>query len=334
MTRSASVQPFQLIAGDATIEAARVLPGGSVDLILTDPPYGIEGDLLHRHYNRDERFVTPGYVEVPQDRYNGFSREWIAQAERVLRPGGQLYVVSGYSNLYDVLDALRGTSLHEINHIIWKYNFGVFTRAKYVSSHYHILYYAKPGGVRTFNAESRFTLEQNTAGGGSANYRDREDVWIINREYKPGREKNKNELPRALLTKIVQYSSNPGDHVVDFFAGSGSTGVAALELGRRFTGFELSEAAARRASRALVSVEFGAALENDAQPKSLAAANRGKRWSEADATLVQERYRQLRGDGNPQKHSIERLAKEFGRGTWAIRRVLRALRQPASPTTR
>ena len=109
------------------------LADSSVDLLITDPPYGIDGDLLHRHYNRDERFVVEGYVEVARERYNAFSREWMAQAERILRPGGQLYVVSGYTNLYDVLDALRSTQLQEVNHIIWKFNFGVYTSKKFVS---------------------------------------------------------------------------------------------------------------------------------------------------------------------------------------------------------
>jgi site-specific DNA-methyltransferase (adenine-specific) len=75
------------------------LADASVDLIVTDPPYGIDGDRLHRHYNRDERFVIDGYVEVDRRAYNAFSRAWIAQASRVLRPGGLLYVISGYTNL-------------------------------------------------------------------------------------------------------------------------------------------------------------------------------------------------------------------------------------------
>src|SRR5579862_9135903 len=134
------------------------LADSSVDLLITDPPYGIDGDLLHRHYNRDERFVVEGYVEVARERYNAFSREWMAQAERILRPGGQLYVVSGYTNLYDVLDALRSTQLQEVNHIIWKFNFGMYTSKKFVSSHYHILYFAKPGPNRTFNLQARYAL--------------------------------------------------------------------------------------------------------------------------------------------------------------------------------
>src|SRR5579884_1841674 len=126
--------PPLLVNDDCVKAAIGHLADASVDLLITDPPYGIEGDRLHRHYNRDERFVIDGYVEVEPGEYNAFSRAWIAQAERVLRPGGQIYIVSGYTNLYDVLDALRATSLREINHIVWKYNFGVYTSRKFVSS--------------------------------------------------------------------------------------------------------------------------------------------------------------------------------------------------------
>ncbi len=249
----------------------------SVDLILTDPPYGIQGDRLHRHYNRDERYVVPGYVEIDAAAYNAFSRAWIAQAERVLRPGGSLYVVSGYTNLYDVLDALRATSLEEINHLIWKYNFGVYTSAKYVSSHYHILYYAKPGGKRTFNLQSRFALDETCTQGGSLNYRDREDVWTINREYKPGQRKNKNELPLELLRKVIAYSSNEGDLVSDFFMGGGSTAAAALGMNRRFAGFERSRAAFESCVPALEQIVAGSLLSP--QPRAHVVPNRGKPWS-------------------------------------------------------
>ena len=323
MPASLHAEHFRLVNSDCLV-AASELGDGCADLVLTDPPYGIDGDRLHRHYNRNEDFVTPGYVEVPRERYNAFSRAWVAQAERILRPGGQLYVVSGYSNLYDVLDALRATDLREINHLIWKYNFGVFTRTKFVSSHYHILYYAKPGGDRTFNVESRFALDGEPTEGGSANYRDREDVWTINREYQPGREKNKNQLPRALLVKILQYASRPGDHVVDFFAGSGSTGVTALELGRTFTGFEISPAAFAHASRALEKVAFGSALRDMAPPQLTRVQNRGKRWSDEDRARVVQRYRELTGGGHSQKAAVQSLAKEFGRGAWSIRKVLSA----------
>jgi site-specific DNA-methyltransferase (adenine-specific) len=232
-----------------------------------------------------------------------------------------MYVISGYTNLYDVLDALRATSLYEVNHIIWKYNFGVYTSAKYVSSHYHILYYAKPGGRRTFNLQARYPLDEAAPAGGSMNYRDREDVWIINREYKPGRVKNKNELPKALLQKIVAYSSNEGDLVCDFFLGGGSTAAVAIGMNRRFAGFEISQKTFRSRIPALRSIVPGSLLEPAPAPHIV--PNRGKLWSPSESARLISRFRDLHATGVTKSAIVTMLSAEFARGSWAIRKRLR-----------
>lgn len=231
---------------DCVEGARKYLKDNSIDLIVTDPPFGIKGDALHKHYNRNEKFVLDGYIEVPKEEYYEFSLSWIKEAERVLRPGGSIYIFSGYTNLRHILNALAQTKLKEVNHIIWKYNFGVYTKNKYVSSHYHILYYVKPGAEPTFNTFCRYDKSEREAGtNGSLNYRDREDVWVINREFKPGQVKNKNELSSQLLSKIIQYSSNEEDLVCDFFLGSFSTAKVVMALNRRVRGFEKNEIAFR-----------------------------------------------------------------------------------------
>jgi len=313
-----------LVNADCVRCAAEYLADESVDLIVTDPPYGIEGDRLDRHYNRDESFVDDGYVEVDAREYADFSRAWIAQAERVLKPGGQLYVVSGYTNLYEVLGALRQTRLREINHLIWKYNFGVYTSSKYVSSHYHILYYAKPGGRRRFNLQARFALDETAADGRSLNYRDREDVWTINREYKPGQRKNKNELPAALLKKILAYSSNEGDLVCDFFLGGGSTAAVAIGMNRRFTGFEISERTFRSRVPGLRKIVPGSLLERAPEPHVV--RNRGKSWSDAELAQLQGRFRELHASGATRSAIVATLSAELERGAWAIRKRLSSAR--------
>lgn len=307
---------------DCIAGCRRHIHSDSVDLIITDPPYGIGGDRLHKHYNRKEEFVLDGYIEVSSRHYGDFSRLWIAEAERILRPGGSLYIVSGYTNLRHVLNALAETSLVEINHLIWRYNFGVYTRGKYISSHYHLLYYVKPGGAATFNAFSRFGPEERTAEARSLNYQDREDVWIINREYKPGRTKNKNELPTELLTKILQYSSHPGDLVADLFLGSFSTAKVAIGLGRRAIGFELSKAAFRHQSRQVSQVIPGSLLAGLRIPSGEAFANRGKPWTERERRRVWSRYRTLLRQVKIKKEAIRILGEEFGRGRFSILNVL------------
>lgn len=210
------------------------LPSNSVDLIITDPPFGIDGDKIERLYSRDSGKVAGKYVEVAKSDYFKFSCAWIEQADRILRPGGSLYIVSGYTNLLEVMASLRRTQLTERNHLIWKYPFGVYTSKKYVSSHYHILYYVKrPLKKVTFNTNCR---AQSTAD----SYRDREDVFYIKKEYKTNEIHYTNQLPTELLSKLILYSSNEGDLICDMFLGSFSTAKVATMLGRRTVGFEIS----------------------------------------------------------------------------------------------
>ena len=154
----------------------------SIDLIFTDPPYGIDGDELDVHYHREESTVVRGYIDVPLSEYAQFSKDWISECDRVLRPGGSIYIVSGYTNLHHILNALHETKLTEINHIIAKYPFGVSTKNKWVSSHYHVLFWQKPDKgqqKRTFNSNWKFTDQKDS-------YNDRLSVQDMPRGYKPG----------------------------------------------------------------------------------------------------------------------------------------------------
>ena len=208
----------------------------SIDLIFTEPPYGIKGDELDVHYHRDESKVVPGYVDVSLDEYAQFSLDWIKECERVLRPGGTIYIVSGYTNLHHILNALHSTTLEEINHIIAKYSFGVSTKNKFVSSHYHVLFWQKPDKnkqKRTFNSNWKFTDQKDS-------YHDRLTVQDMPRDYKPGEVKNKNQLSEDFIMKFIMYSSNRGDTVLDCFGGGLTTGRTALRWGRNFIGFELN----------------------------------------------------------------------------------------------
>lgn len=208
----------------------------SIDLIFTDPPYGIEmdgkGTIVHQA--REQAHVVPGYVDVPINEYAEFSYDWIAEAARCLRPGGSIYIVSGYTGLHHILNALHATNLQEINHIIAHYSFGVSTRTKWVSSHYHVLYWAKPPlKTRTFNTFCRYSDMGDS-------YHDRLTVQPMQRDYKPKELKNANQLSESFIEKFLFYSSNRGDVVMDPFCGGFTAARTALRYGRKFIGFELN----------------------------------------------------------------------------------------------
>jgi len=306
------IYPIECIRG-----AQKYLPDDSVDLFITDPPFGIEGDQLYRHYHRSEKYVLDGYVEIARADYAQFSLNWIKQAERVLRPGGSLYILSGYSNLADILNALSTTRLKLINHIIWKYNFGVYTTRKYVSSHYHILYYIKPGGKVTFNTYIRYGPKDRDKRGHSLNYADREDVWLINREYKPGEIKNRNELPTGLLLKIIQYSSKEGDLIADFFLGGFSTARMALGLKRRIAGFEINDQSFNHHLKELQLLQPGYLLSQIKENKELFVPKK-KPWTPEEASRLYSRFYELYQQLKIKKAVIAHLQEEFGRGYFSI----------------
>jgi len=186
------------------------------------------------------------------------SLAWINECKRILKDNGSFYIISGWTNLYHILNAIDELKLHLVNHIIWKYNFGVYTQRKFVSSHYHILYLTKSSRSRpTFNTCCRFNREERTDIGGSALYSDMEDVWYIRKEYQKGKLKNSNKLPEGLVKKIIQYSSNQGDIVCDFFMGNFTTAMVAKKMGRNCVGFEINKNPFDVFSKELANIEFG-----------------------------------------------------------------------------
>lgn len=214
------------------IDGMGSMPGSVVDLVVTDPPFAIEFGARRPNYNRTAGNVLEGYNEISQEDYYEFSRGWMSQAHRVLKDSGSMFVFSGWNNLKDVLCALSDVGFVTVNHIIWKYQFGVYTKYRYVSSHYHCLYVCKDDKKRRFYTDSRFKDKKSQ-------YADMQDVWVINREYWHGKKKTPTKLPSEVIRKILSYTSLEGDLVMDPFLGSGQVAVVSSQMGRRYVGFEI-----------------------------------------------------------------------------------------------
>ncbi len=222
MKKLGAFQIDEIYCGDA-LQLMKAIPSKTIDLIITDPPFAIQFKAKRNNYNRSYGNVLKGYKEIPKEQYYAFSLQWMKEAFRILKTTGSMYVFSGWTNLKDILNALDDVGFITINHIIWKYQFGVFTKRKYVTSHYHILFVVKDKKKYKFNKVEHYP----------------EDVWIINREYWTGKLKTPTKLPLALVKKILLFSSDEGDLVFDPFLGSGTVAVAAKMLKRHFLGFEI-----------------------------------------------------------------------------------------------
>ena len=222
------------------IKGMNKLPANSIDLILADPPFGIGFDGKSSVYNRNSSFIVEGYSEVDQD-YDEFTEKWIQEIPRIMKDQASAYIFSGWNNLRHVERSCEANGLEIINHLIWKYNFGVFTWRKFVTSHYHILFVVKNSKKYYFNKVKHYP----------------EDVWDYKREYRPREWKNGTKLPLRLIQECIDFSSKPGDIILDPFMGNGTTAAAAKSKLRHFVGFEINPELRRIIDHELSLIELG-----------------------------------------------------------------------------
>lgn len=199
------------------------MPTSSVDLIIADPPFGIKFTGKENFYNRKSEYVANGYGEVKEN-YGEFSEAWISKLPRILKDTSCVFIFSGWTNLNDILNAVAKTDLVLINHIIWKYQFGVFTKRKFVSSHYHLLFLVKNRKKYFFNKIEHYP----------------EDVWIIPRKFQPGERKNSTKLPEEVVSRCIHFCSEPGGLIFDPFMGNGTSAICAKANYRHYYGFEIN----------------------------------------------------------------------------------------------
>lgn len=245
------------------------IPDRTVDLVITDPPFAIDFKAKKSSYNRDYSKVLEGYNEIPKQEYASFTTKWMSQVKRILKDSGSMYVFSGWNNLKDILIALDELEFFVVNHIIWKYQFGVFTKRKYVTSHYHCLYVCINNDNRRFFPYSRFNKGAKDSIGNSIHYKDKEDVWIINREYWSGDMKTPTKLPAEIIEKILFYSSEEGDIVLDPFSGSGQVAILSKLMKRKYIGFEIEKRYYDFAKERLVSNSYRLKSKNKATAETL-----------------------------------------------------------------
>jgi site-specific DNA-methyltransferase (adenine-specific) len=234
------------------------LPAESIDLIYIDPPFNT-GKTQARTQIRTERSETGdrtgfsgqryqttkigsrGYADTFDD-FLAFIAPRLEQAYRLLKPHGSLYFHIDYREVHYckvLLDQIFGRDSF-LNEIIWAYDYGARTRRKWPAKHDNILFYAKDPACYTFNFKELERIPYMAPGlvgpEKAARGKTPTDTWWHTIVPTNGREKTgyPTQKPLGILRRIIQASSNPGEVVLDFFAGSGTTGAACLELGRRF----------------------------------------------------------------------------------------------------
>lgn len=240
------------------LEVLRSLPSESIDLIYIDPPFNTgkvqrrtqlrtvrsaRGDRVGFQGRRYESIVvgTKRFSDLYDD-YLGFLEPRLIEAHRLLAPHGSLYFHGDFREVHYCKVLLDGVFGREcfLNEIIWAYDYGGRPKDRWPPKHDNILLYVKSPTGYVFNVEEIERIPYMAPGlvGPEKAARGKlpTDTWWHTIVPTNGSEKTgyPTQKPLGILRRIVQASSPPGGVVLDFFAGSGTTGAAALELGRRF----------------------------------------------------------------------------------------------------
>ena len=145
-------------------------------------------------------------------------------------------------------------------------------------------------------------------------------MFVIDREYKQGEMRNRNELPFALLSKIILYSSDPEDTVCDMFLGGGSTAIVAKGLGRIPMGFEMNTDAFRMAMDRIGQVKDGSMLDKIRTPQENRMIYSGKAWTDEERTAMVNIIND--SVGLSKKEVISRICEYLKRGRFGVQNEL------------
>ena len=248
-----------ILVGDC-IDHMNALPAGSVDLIFADPPYNLQ---LEQGLTRPDQSKVDA-VDDDWDKfdsfahYDQFTRAWLKAARRLLKPDGAIWVIGSYHNIFRVGTALQDLEFWMLNDVIWRKANPMpnFRGTRFTNAHETLIWASRSQKSRvTFNYEAMKLANDDT--------QMRSD-WLF--PICTGAERLKDEddgkvhptqKPEALLFRILNATTKPGDIVLDPFFGTGTTGAVARKLGRHFIGIEREESYVSAALQRIASIRPG-----------------------------------------------------------------------------
>lgn len=222
---------IEVVHGDC-IDVMSHIESETVDLIVTDPPYNLSKDYGN---NND----TWNYEE-----YIVFSRKWLTEAKRILKPSGTIYVFMGVrfiSYIYEIMERELGFVFN--SWISWCYTQGIGKTKGFSPRHDDILMFTKSNNFK-FNLDSiripqkYYRSVNNMRGANPGN------VWEFSHIHycQANRQNHPTQKPEALFERMILASSDEGDFIIDPFCGSGTSLRVCQQLKRNGLGIEINEA--------------------------------------------------------------------------------------------
>ncbi len=282
------------------VAGMQAMPEGSVDLAFADPPFNIG----YKYDVYEDQLAA--------DEYLNWTRQWGTAVVRVLKPNGTFWLAIGDDFAAELkMIFQRELKLTCRSWVIWYYTFGVNCKLKFSRSHTHLFHFVKNPKAFTFNGDAirvpsaRQLVYADTRADAKGRLPD--DTWILRPQDLPdgfqstedtwyfprvcGTFKERAgwhgcQMPEQLLGRIIKACSNPGELVLDPFAGSGTTLAVAKKLDRKFIGFELSKNYAAKVQSRLRGVCIGDSLAGAEEPKvSAPATSKGKKRQPKESSL-------------------------------------------------
>ncbi len=232
--------PLGQIIQDDCIRAMAALPDGCIDMVFADPPYNLQlgGDLFRPEGGRVDAVDDEWDKFATFQAYDDFTRAWLKEARRILKPNGTLWVIGSYHNIFRVGAALQDAGYWILNDIIWRKANPMpnFRGTRFTNAHETLIWASR-------SEDSRYTFNYRAMKALNDELQMRSD-WVLpicagaEREKTDGVKSHPTQKPEALLYRVLLACTNKGDVVLDPFFGTGTTGAVARRLGRQWIGIE------------------------------------------------------------------------------------------------
>ena len=233
--------PLNKIIKGNCIESMRSLPDNSINVIFADPPYNLQlKNDLSRPDSSKVNGVTEGWDRFNSfEEYDKFTKDWMSEAQRILKPEGTIWVIGSYHNIFRVGNAMQNLGFWILNDIIWHKSNPMpnFKGTRFTNAHETIIWASK-------NHNSKYSFNYHAMKSLNEGIQMRSD-WHIpicsggeRIKDSNGNKIHSTQKPEALLYRVLLSSSKKDDVVLDPFFGTGTTGAVAKKLGRNFIGLE------------------------------------------------------------------------------------------------
>jgi modification methylase len=247
----------QILVGDCLQELQKI-PTGSVDLVFADPPYNLQlaGDLTRPDQSKVDAVDDHWDQFASFEHYDTFTRAWLKECRRALKPDGAIWVIGSYHNIFRVGTILQDLGYWILNDIVWRKTNPMpnFRGRRFTNAHETLIWASRSekskyrfhyDAMKTFNDDlqmrSDWTFPLCTGGERLKN--------------DDGDKLHPTQKPEALLQRLMLATTNPGDLVLDPFFGTGTTGAVAKQLNRNFIGIEREQNYADAANNRIKSTD-------------------------------------------------------------------------------